>query len=243
MSSFSLSKESILYSRIGDSRPLGKGSLLHFPGELDGYAMQVLCLSLFPLPSAIPASLFSFANSIGESFASCAPTVRKLNERLQLCSPPLQPAMLSPLSVCLSPRNCLFYKFIIGTTLRRNCQTCSCLQNSFPWFTCARVSLLSIARSLEASLLARVGKFWLFEKCCLIFVEENLLKIYSFFLFYPLVRNSRDTLCEKRMTEDIAEGCSLLPTFNTGNAGAAKVIAMWQPPVRDLVRQICPAVG
>lgn len=106
-----------------------------------------------------------------------------------------------------------------------------------------RISSFDCVRSLGASLLARVGKFWLFEKSCLIFVEENLLKIYSFFLFYSLVRNSRDTLCEKRMTEDIAEGCSLLPTFNTGNAGAAKVIAMWQPPVRDLVRKICPAVG
>lgn len=128
---------------------LEKGAFYIFPGNLTVTRCRFsgLCLSLFPLPSAIPASLFSFANSIGESFASCAPTVRKLNERLQLCSPPLQPAMLSPfsLSVCLSPRNCLFYKFIIGTTLRRNCQTCSCLQNSFPWFTCARVSLLSIA--------------------------------------------------------------------------------------------------
>lgn len=126
---------------------LEKGAFYIFPGNLTVTRCRFsgLCLSLFPLPSAIPASLFSFANSIGESFASCAPTVRKLNERLQLCSPPLQPAMLSPLSVCLSPRNCLFYKFIIGTTLRRNCQTCSCLQNSFPWFTCVRVSLLSIA--------------------------------------------------------------------------------------------------
>lgn len=85
---------------------LEKGAFYIFPGNLTITRCRFsgLCLSLFPLPSAIPASLFSFANSIGESFASCAPTVRKLNERLQLCSPPLQPAMLSPLflSLCLS---------------------------------------------------------------------------------------------------------------------------------------------
>lgn len=83
---------------------LEKGVFYIFPGNLTVTRCRFsgLCLSLFPLPSAIPASLFSFANSIGESFASCAPTVRKLNERLQLCSPPLQPAMLSLLSVSLS---------------------------------------------------------------------------------------------------------------------------------------------
>lgn len=114
---------------VGDSRQRGrleKGAFYIFPGNFTVTWCRPLSLP-FSLPSLlpIPASLFSFANSIGESFASCAPTVRKLNERLQLCSPPLQPAILSlSLSVCLSPRNCLFYKFIIGTTLRRNCQTC-----------------------------------------------------------------------------------------------------------------------
>lgn len=114
---------------VGDSRQRGrleKGAFYIFPGNFTVTWCKPLSLP-FSLPSLlpIPASLFSFANSIGESFASCAPTVRKLNERLQLCSPPLQPAILSlSLSVCLSPRNCLFYKFIIGTTLRRNCQTC-----------------------------------------------------------------------------------------------------------------------
>lgn len=42
-----------------------------------------------------------------ESFASCTPTVRKLNERLQLCS-----------RRC-NEQSCLFYKFIIGVALRR----------------------------------------------------------------------------------------------------------------------------
>lgn len=42
-----------------------------------------------------------------ESFASCTPTVRKLNERLQLCS-----------QRC-NEQSCLFYKFIIGVALRR----------------------------------------------------------------------------------------------------------------------------
>lgn len=49
----------ILYSRIGDSRPLGKGSLLHFPGELDGYAMQVLRPLSLPVPPPLCHSRFS----------------------------------------------------------------------------------------------------------------------------------------------------------------------------------------
>lgn len=84
-----------------------KASFCIFPGNFTGYAMQAarrvpplfhFCFSLF------------FYKQHRQSFASCAPTVRKLNERLQLCSPPLQPATLG--------RGCLFYKFIIGTTLR-----------------------------------------------------------------------------------------------------------------------------
>lgn len=50
-----------------------------------------------------------------ESFVRCAPTVRKLNERLQLCSRRCnEPRRSSPVR-----ESCLFYKFIIGAPLRR----------------------------------------------------------------------------------------------------------------------------
>lgn len=147
----------MLYSRISaTARPLARKlrAFYIFPGN---FTVTWCRFSLLPLPLAIPASLFSLANSIGESFASCAPTVRKLNERLQLCSPPLQPAMLSPLclSVCLSPRNCLFYKFIIGTTLRSNCQTCPPLLTEIR-FLRSRAPAYLFFRSRVASLLARI---------------------------------------------------------------------------------------
>lgn len=136
---------------VGDSRQRGrleKGAFYIFPGNFTVTWCRPLSLP-FSLPSLlpIPASLFSFANSIGESFASCAPTVRKLNERLQLCSPPLQPAMLS-LSLSLSQsvylRETVYFTNLLLALryvgIAKLACPLSCLQNSFPSFTCARSS-------------------------------------------------------------------------------------------------------
>lgn len=155
---------------VGDSRQRGrleKGAFYIFPGNFTVTWCRPLSLP-FSLPSLlpIPASLFSFANSIGESFASCAPTVRKLNERLQLCSPPLQPAMLS-LSLSLSQsvylRETVYFTNLLLALryvgIAKLACPLSCLQNSFPSFTCARVSPLSITRSLRACWLEFQGIF------------------------------------------------------------------------------------
>lgn len=142
------------YLRIRESRQTQesceasrKRQLLHFPRELHGYVMQTPAPRLCSSPLFL--SLFHFCFSLffhqqhRQSFASRAPTVRKLNERLQLCS-----------HRCNQPRSprdqgCLFYKFIIGTTLRGIAKLArSCLPNSFPSFMCAAVSFLLITRVL-----------------------------------------------------------------------------------------------
>jgi len=118
-----------LHLRIFVPRQWGlpwKRLVLHFP-EIPATTMSCL-----PFPSnggaaQVPPFAVSLSSTWSwmyrqhrESFASCTPTVWKLNERLQLCS-----------RRC-NERSCLFYKFIIGVALRRITELSRSLAASHP---------------------------------------------------------------------------------------------------------------
>lgn len=98
-----------------------KGSFCIFPSifTVACHKQRPLCLCF-----SLVRSLFHFCFSLflpkrhRESFTSCAPTVWKLNERLQLCSLPLQPATL-PTRLGLFILQIYYWHYIT-----RNCQTC-----------------------------------------------------------------------------------------------------------------------
>jgi len=110
------------------------------------YQPQRRCRSASPSSaSSLGAARSRTCRQHRESFASCAPTVRKLNERLQLCS-----------RRCNEPRSpsrgCLFYKFIIGVALRRITELPRSLPPSLP---------LSLSLSLSLSLcFSPFPRFW-----------------------------------------------------------------------------------
>lgn len=175
---FFYSKESILYSRISRrqsaTRPLGKGNLLHFPWELHGYVMQASVSPFFPSlpPSHSRFSLF-FRQQHRRKFRELRANCSKVKRTTPIMQPTVATSHALSLSLSLSQsvylRGTVYFTNLLLALryvgIAKLACPLSCLQNSFPSFTCARVSPLSITRSLRACWLEfqegifSVGKF------------------------------------------------------------------------------------
>lgn len=104
---FFYSKESILYSRISRrqsaTRPLGKGSLLHFPWELHGYVMQASVSPFFPSlpPSHSRFSLF-FRQQHRRKFRELRANCSKVKRTTPIMQPTVATSHTLSFSLCLS---------------------------------------------------------------------------------------------------------------------------------------------
>ena len=106
---FFYSKESILYSRISRrqsaTRPLGKGSLLHFPWELHGYVMQASVSPFFP---SLPPSHSRFSLFFRQQHRRKFRELRANCSKVKRTTPIMQPTVATShalslyLSLCLS---------------------------------------------------------------------------------------------------------------------------------------------